>query len=74
MMATNRLIQPERLPENVRNELFDFYEYLVRKYVKSYNRSKAGSLAKEKFFQKVASRSFSLPTDYTFDRYEIHER
>ena len=73
-MASNKSIRPERLPENARIALLDFYEFLVRKYVKSFNSAKAGALAKEKFFQKVASRSFSLPADYTFDRDEIHER
>lgn len=69
-----KAIQIERLPESARNELYDFYEFLVKKYVPALSKSGSTREAKEAFFNNVTSRAFSLPADYKFDRDQLHER
>jgi hypothetical protein len=69
-----KVIQIERLPESARNELFDFYEFLVQKYAPILSKSSSACETKERFFRKVTSHTFSLPSGYTFDRNELHER
>jgi len=69
-----KAIHIERLPESARNELYDFYEFLVKKYVPVLTKSGSGREAKDAFFDNVTFRSFSLPANYTFDRNELHER
>ncbi len=69
-----KAIQIERLPEPARNELYDFYEFLVKKYVPVLTKTSSGREAKKLFFKNVTSRAFSLPANYTFDRNELHER
>jgi len=56
------------LPEEVKKELLDYYEFLVNKYAKKrLNNKKA-------FFESVKTHSFKLPEDYKFNREELHER
>ncbi|MBC7962924.1 MAG: DUF2281 domain-containing protein [Steroidobacteraceae bacterium] len=69
-----KAIEIDRLPESARNELYDFYEFLVKKYAPVLSKSRSDREAKEHFFRNVTSHAFSLPADYTFDRNELHER
>lgn len=69
-----KAIEIDRLPESARNELYDFYEFLVQKYASALSKSHPDRETKERFFKNVTSHAFSLPTDYTFDRNELHER
>jgi hypothetical protein len=69
-----KAIQIERLPESARTELYDFYEFLVKKYVPVFTKTSSDRVAKDVFFNNVTSRAFSLPANYTFDRNELHER
>ena len=69
-----KAIQIERLPEPARNELYDFYEFLIQKYAPVLSKSGSDRDAKDLFFRNVTSRTFSLPADYTFDRNTLHER
>ena len=69
-----KTIHIERLPEPARNELYDFYEFLVKKYVPVLTKTSSDREAKKLFFQNVTSRAFPLPANYTFDRNELHER
>ncbi len=69
-----KAIQIERLPEPARNELYDFYEFLVKKYVPVLTKSGSDRVAKKAFFNNVTSRAFTLPANFTFDRNELHER
>jgi hypothetical protein len=69
-----RAIRIERLPETARNELYDFYEFLVQKYAPILSKPNTDREKKDRFLHNVTSRTFSLPADYTFDRNELHER
>jgi hypothetical protein len=68
------------LPEGVRRELFDYYEFLLQKYMggnpvkKKRTGQKSLLLKKEIFFQSVRDNSFSLPGTFKFDREESHAR
>lgn len=74
-MAINKAIHYEQLPKAAQAELFGFYDFLVQKSVReNHKRSRSRSGEKDIFFQKVASRTFSLPDGYAFDRDELHER
>lgn len=70
----SKAIQIDRLPEIARNELYDFYEFLMQKYTPAMKKSRSVTSAKSAFFQKVAARSFTLPDNYKFDRNELYER
>ncbi len=69
-----KAIQIDRLPESARNELYDFYEFLMSKYTPSVKRSRSVNGTKTAFFRKVSTLSFTLPSNYRFDRNELHER
>ncbi|MBI5484970.1 MAG: DUF2281 domain-containing protein [Deltaproteobacteria bacterium] len=69
-----KAIRIERLPEPARIELYDFYEFLVKKYVPVVTKTSSDHEAKKLFFKNLAARTFSLPANYTFDRNELHER
>ena len=79
-MATQQALNLERLPEHARNELIDFYSFLVKKYGRATTHGnatsgKAGMIdTKARFFEEVAAHPVILPTDYHFDRDELHER
>ncbi len=62
------------LPEEVKKELLDFYEYLVTKYGKKQLKLKGTKKDKKVFFESVRKHSFKLPGDYKFNREELHER
>jgi hypothetical protein len=64
----------DRLPEAARNELYDFYEFLMKKYAPNVRTPRTTAGARSDFFSKVDSHSFTLPADYHFDRDELHER
>jgi len=67
-MAQLREIDMGILPEEVKKELLDFYEYLANKYGKKKLKDK------KTFFESVKLHLFKLPEDYIFDREELHER
>lgn len=73
-MRADKAIQLDRLPGAARNELYDFYEFLVQKYAGSQKRQRAGKDAKAAFFDSVKKHTLTLPAGYSFDRDEIHER
>ncbi len=79
-MATVKALDLERLPEHARTELSDFYSFLVKKYggsvKKKYSHRIPSDLEKQKsrFFEKVASHVVTIPSDYQFNRDELHER
>lgn len=61
-----------QLPEIARRELLDFYEFLLSKYQK-----KSRTVSEEKqrilleLFQEAEGK---LPSEYTLNREELHER
>ncbi len=61
------------LPEVAQQELLTFYEFLLFKYESSFgngkNREKQQRLTR--LFHEIQG---TLPTEYTFDRDELHER
>ncbi len=67
-MARLEEIDMDVLPEEVKIELMDFYEYLVNKYTKKRLKDKKA------FFESVKTHSFKLPEDYKFNREELYER
>ncbi len=67
-MAKLKEIDMDILPEEVKKELMDFYEYLVNKYTKKRLKDKKA------FFESVKTHLFKLPEDYKFNREELHER
>ena len=67
-MAKIKEIDINVLPEEVKKQLLDFYEYLVNKYGKKKLKDK------KEFFESVKVHSFKLPKDYKFNREELHER
>ena len=67
-MAKVKEINMDILPEEVKKELLDFYEYLVNKY----GRKKLKD--RKAFFESVKAHSFKLPEAYKFNREELHER
>lgn len=67
-MAQAREIDMGILPEEVKKELIDFYEYLANKYGKKKLKDKKA------FFVSVKLHSFKLPEGYRFDREDMHER
>jgi hypothetical protein len=67
-MAKTKKLDIDILPEGLRKELLDFYEFLVQKHSVKKKR------AKNAFFESVKLHSFKLPMDYRFNREELHER
>lgn len=67
-MAQIKEIDMDILPEEIKKELFDFYEYLANKYGKKRLKDK------KMFFESVKLHSLKLSEDYRFDREELHER
>jgi len=67
---TNKFIDIEALPNIIQQELIDYYQFLLDKYVpKKKERNK-----KALFFKSVAKHCYNLPNDYTFNRDEANER
>ncbi len=67
-----------RLPETARQELLDFYEFLLKKYSKEATvlSNQPLSMAERRkilraMFQKIQGQ---LPPDYKLDREALHER
>lgn len=73
-MAQLKEIDTNALPEEVKKELLDFYEYLIAKYAKQQVNLKSLARNKKAFFESVKMHSFKLPKDYRFDREALHER
>jgi hypothetical protein len=67
-MSKIKEINMDILPEEVKKQLLDFYEYLANKYGKKKLKDK------KVFFESVKLHSFKLPEDYKFNREELHER
>lgn len=74
IMARLNEIDMDILPEEVRKELFDFYEYLITKHVKRQLEIKSPIKDKRVFFESVKKHSVKLSEDYKFNREELHER
>ena len=64
----------EALPKKAREELLDFYEFLLDKYGKMERKKSMAERKKLCFFESVKKHSFTLPHDYKFDREALHER
>jgi hypothetical protein len=73
-MTKLKEIDMDILPDEVKKELLDFYEYLLTKYGKKQLLLKDHVKNKKAFFEAVKKHSFKLPKDYKFDREELHER
>jgi len=73
-MARLKEIDMDVLPEEVKNELLDFYEYLITKYGKKQSEIKGIARDRRVFFESVKKHSVKLPEDYKFNREELHER
>jgi hypothetical protein len=67
-MSKIKEINMDILPEEVKKQLLDFYEYLANKYGKKKLKDK------KVFFESVKLHSFKLPEDYKLNREELHER
>ncbi len=72
--GASKRVNFERLPEDARKELMNFYEYLLAKHGKAQGRVIASQKRRERFFESVKNHTFNLPRGYRFDREEIHER
>jgi hypothetical protein len=74
-----KTIELERLPQAARQELFDFYDFLMQKYAAAPKRipqaaketRSARSLRLNKLFDESMGK---LPQDYRFNRDDAHER
>ncbi len=73
-MAQTKEINLNVLPEEIKKELLDFYEYLVTKYGKQRLERKSPTKDKNAFFESVKMHSLKLPGGYKFNREELHER
>ncbi len=60
-----KTIDLDILPDDAKKELIDFYEYLVKKYKRREN---------VELLEIYKKYNIKLPSDYKFDREEIHER
>ena len=60
-----KTIDLDILPDDAKRELIDFYEYLVKKYKKTKN---------IELLEIYKRYNIKLPSNYKFDREEIHER
>jgi len=73
-MARLKEIDMNILPEEIKKELLDFYEYLITKYGEKQSELKVPIKDKQVFFESVKRHSIKLPEDCRFDREELHER
>ena len=77
-MNKTKEIDMANLPENVRRELIDFYEYLLNKYSISKTPGASGEpdILKKKrlFFASIKKHSFNIPKNFKFNRDELHDR
>jgi len=73
-MANPKEIDIGILPEEVKKELLDFYEYLITKYGKKELELKSPIKDRRVFFESVKKHSVKLPRGYKFNREELHER
>ena len=73
-MSRLKEIDIDILPEEVKRELLDFYEYLATKYGKKQIEMKSPLKDRKAFFESVKMHSFRLPEGYKFNREELHER
>jgi hypothetical protein len=73
-----KTMEIERLPRSARRELFDFYDFLVHKYVATPKRASkitATESARRLRLQRIFDESRGkLPQGYKFGRDEAHER
>ncbi len=73
-----KTMEIERLPRSARRELFDFYDFLIHKYVakpKRTDRTTTTESARHLRLQRIFDESQGkLPQDYRFNRDEAHER
>ena len=60
-----KTIDLDILPDDAKRELIDFYEYLVKKYKKTEN---------VELLEIYKRYNIKLPSDYKFNREELHER
>lgn len=60
------------LPGNAKQEIMDFYQYLLTKY--SIMKDKKKDDRKLGFLKNVEKQRFHLSSDYTFNRDEANER
>jgi hypothetical protein len=74
IMARLKEIDMNILPEEMKKELLDFYEYLITKYGEKQSELKVPIKDKRVFFKSVKRHSIKLPEDYRFDREKLHER
>lgn len=74
-MNTSSVLNLTKLPANVRQQLIDYYQFLLEKYanVEQLKEKKTAS-NKEQFFAHVEQHRVTLPTDYKFDRDWANER
>jgi len=78
-MKQSDVLNLHDLPEELKREIHDFYNYLVSKYRKKTIHDKNGKKTqdaerKEAFLKSIENLKFQLPEDYTFNRDELHER
>ena len=73
-MARLKEIDIDILPDEVKKELLDFYEYLITKYGKKQLKLKSPVKNRKLFFESVKKHSLKLPRGYKFNREELHER
>ncbi|MEW6107764.1 MAG: DUF2281 domain-containing protein [Nitrospirota bacterium] len=73
-MARLKEIDIDILPDEVKKELIDFYEFLLKKYGKKNFKLKSPVKDKRVFFESVKKHAINLPKDYKFNREELHER
>jgi len=70
-MQTGKDIRLDILTDDAKKELLEFYDHLLSKYGKN----KVETKEKKRLFMEAVDRhSFNLPSDYRFDRDDIHGR
>jgi len=81
-MKQSVTIKIDRLPDEAKKEMADFYEYLLHKYSTKTDMDKALAMKKtpcvqsdqKAFFKKIKEFSFDIPKDYHFDRDSLYDR
>jgi len=63
-------INIEFLPNQVKQQLLDYYQFLLSKYAPH----KEKETSKQAFFESVKRHKYSLPAQYQFDRDWANER
>lgn len=61
---------PNILPKHIQQELYDYYLFLINKYVSE----KEIDTKKEVFLRSIEEHRYSLPENYKFDRELANER